>query len=84
MFPVGITVTFLFVVYQKSGNSSKVLLLWQLQGAQCRCLLALCSVTSHLPLELEDCCLQGWCLQAQPRLLQSTDRCLNEHSVPVT
>ena len=49
MFPVSITVTFLFVFYQKSENSSKVLLLWQLQGAQCTCLLALCSVTHISP-----------------------------------
>lgn len=35
-------------------------------------------------LELEDSYLQGSCLEAQPRLLQSMSRCLNEHGEPVT
>lgn len=30
MLPLGITVTFLFVIYQKSENSNKSLSLWQL------------------------------------------------------
>lgn len=48
MVPLGITVTFLFVIYQKSENSNEFITMATIR-VQCTCLLALCSVTQISP-----------------------------------
>lgn len=85
MVPLGITVTFLFVIYQKSENSNEFITMASI-WAQCKCLLALCSVTQISPaMGVSRLFLDGFRSPSTVKASWAVHRqCRKEHIVPVT
>lgn len=82
MVPLGITVTFLFVIYLKSEDSNEFIAMATI-GAQYKCLLSLCPVTQISP--AVGLFLHGFRSPSTVKAPWAEHRqCLNEHIVPVT